>query len=157
MANKTVTGRVPRFDTTSRSPRTGGLDGYLSASYAELVSVFGRPNGKNDGHKTSTNWFIEEGATGLTLEVYDYKETVLYSRRMPSVAGFRRRHSYDWHVGCSVPGLLEGLAAYLSERLGREVTCWRAGQAKPKPAPAEASPVDWSQACVAGPATASCT
>lgn len=146
MASKQVLGRVPRFTATGRSPRTGGCDGYLELSYAELVSVFGRPNGRNDSYKTSTNWFIEEGATGGTLEVFDYKETVLYSRRMLTVAGFRRRPSYDWHVGVSRPGLLDDLAEYLSERLGRTVLAWHTSEQKPTlvpvMAPCDPAPAD---------------
>lgn len=99
---------------------TGGLTGYVTASYKELVSVLGRPSA-GDEYKMSTTWLLIDTKLFSRFVVYDYKQTVLYSRSMPSVRKFRALPVYDWHVrGCD-PITLAAFAEFLSKKLGREV------------------------------------
>jgi len=95
----------------------GSLIGYVLMSYADLVKVFGKPNGYS-GDKVSTSWMIEDTVTGNVFEIYDYKETNLYERGMQSVAGFRKRPSYDWHLG-GTKLHKQALSRFLNEKLGQ--------------------------------------
>jgi hypothetical protein len=75
-----------------------GFKGYLETSFEELVKHFGMPNGEGDDYKVSTEWILED-EKGRIVTIYDYKETNLYSRSYPSVEQFRKRKSYQWHIG----------------------------------------------------------
>ena len=70
----------------------------VEASYDDLLSLFGEPNGEGDNYKVSTMWVLEDDDKNF-LTIYDYKETDLYSRGYPSVQAFRARPSYVWHIG----------------------------------------------------------
>jgi hypothetical protein len=98
----------------------GSLIGYVTLSFKDLKKIFGAPNGGTDGYKVSTSWKIVDTVTGNVFEIYDYKETNLYERGMPSPAAFRRRDSYDWHLGGSKLDKA-ALSAFLSEKLGFDV------------------------------------
>lgn len=87
-----------RFAPTNR-PVMGHFLGIINASYAELVRAFGEPNGASDDYKVSTSWSIEDALTGNVFELYDYKETNMYSNDLPSVEEFRQLPSYDWRIG----------------------------------------------------------
>lgn len=60
------------------------LQGYVVATYADLVKVFGEPEGGGD--KTTVEWALQF-EDGTVATIYDWKE---YST--PTYA-------YDWHVG----------------------------------------------------------
>lgn len=100
-----------------------GLQGYVNLSYKELRKIFGAPL-HSDGYKVSTEWCIKDVVTGRTFSLYDYKETNLYDSDLPSVRKFRQLPSYDWHIGCNDlrASDAEALQAFLSERVGRQVT-----------------------------------
>lgn len=70
----------------------------FETSYANLVSLFGEPNSEADKYKVSTEWVVENDE-GVVFTIYDYKETNLYSSRLPSVESFRARSNYEWHIG----------------------------------------------------------
>ena len=99
---------------------SGGLKGYVTLSYCELLECFGPPNSKGDEYKVSTEWIIRDAVTGNVFDIYDYKSTSIYDRTLPSVEEFRRMPEYDWHVGGTNVDLA-ALRAFLSEKLGRLV------------------------------------
>ena len=100
------------MDTYQPNPNANAVGTSLRAetpriTYARLVKVFGKPHydahalapdQRGDG-KISTEWDFT-GPDGSVFTLYDYEETSLYSRGLPSVAKFRAdRHGYNWHVG----------------------------------------------------------
>jgi hypothetical protein len=100
----------------------GSLRGYVTLSYADLVKVFGEPNSEGDEYKVSTSWTLVDQETGDGVEVYDYKETSLYSSSYPSVESFRALPEYDWHLGGGTIDF-RALSSFLSKKLGRTITC----------------------------------
>jgi hypothetical protein len=73
----------------------------FESSYAHLVSLFGEPNSEADRYKVSTEWVVQND-DGVVFTIYDYKQTNLYSSRLPSVESFRARTNYEWHIGGQV-------------------------------------------------------
>ena len=74
------------------------LNGYICASYEELVTLFGKPN-NGDGYKTSGEWYFtdDNGKTSYTL--YDWKSTNKYDKDMPSVKKFRLLKNQIFNIG----------------------------------------------------------
>jgi hypothetical protein len=73
------------------------LQGYIDASYAELVAVFGEPNCPGDNYKVSTEWCMRF-EDGTVATIYDWKLTNLYDDEMWTVSqmrGFNR----EWNIG----------------------------------------------------------
>ena len=60
------------------------LQGYIRATYAELVERFGEPEGGGD--KTTVEWCLAF-EDGTIATIYDLKE---YETHM---------YAYDWHIG----------------------------------------------------------
>jgi hypothetical protein len=60
------------------------LQGYIRATYAELVERFGEPTGGGD--KTTVEWCLAF-EDGTIATIYDWKE---YETPM---------YAYDWHIG----------------------------------------------------------
>ena len=98
------------------------LQGYLTASFDELKSVFGEPNSPGDDYKVSTEWEIKGIDSGAELTIYDWKETVLYDSHELTVEDFRKLPSYEWHVGGNSKGGIFELTKFLGDKLGRSVT-----------------------------------
>lgn len=96
---KSFSGKL--FRPTRKNPiRHISFAGYVESSFAELVSLFGLPNSPGDNYKTSTECVLEY-EKGQFAKIYDYKETILYSRSMESVDKFRRRKLYGWHIAAT--------------------------------------------------------
>lgn len=86
--------------------RAGGTSaqGEVAASFTAIAKRFGPPTytgtRKNGGDgKVSTQWIFRNVETDEVFTVYDYKETNLYDRGLPTVKAFRAMRSYDWHIG----------------------------------------------------------
>lgn len=63
------------------------LQGYVRASYDELVELFGAPIADPwDDYKTTVEWYLQ-AEDGTTASVYDYYTSGLSDR------------VYDWHIG----------------------------------------------------------
>jgi hypothetical protein len=60
------------------------LQGYMRATYDQLVARFGQPDGGGD--KTTVEWCLEF-EDGTVATIYDWKE---YETPM---------YAYDWHIG----------------------------------------------------------
>ena len=77
-----------KFKTASNINGTS-LQGYIVATYSELVAVFGAPSygpDDEDSDKVTCSWELElEGGTIVTI--YDWKE------------GKTPRDTYRWHIG----------------------------------------------------------
>lgn len=87
------------YTVTNIWTRETSLQGYVTASFARLKQLFGEPMPIVEGDgKVSTQWVLM-GSDGSAINVYDYKETDLYSRNLPNIHQFRAKSSYDWHVG----------------------------------------------------------
>jgi hypothetical protein len=80
---------------TNQSADLTSLQGYVAASYAELVAAFGPPNAENDGYKTDAEWVLLDTETLTLVTLYNYKDgrNYLKSRGTP-VEQIR-----DWHIG----------------------------------------------------------
>jgi hypothetical protein len=92
----------------------GGLDTYMSCSYEDLRAGLGPSLPASRDGKVSTCWNVLDQETGKVIRIYEYKETSLYSKGLPSVREFRKLPSYEWHIsGTIAPGRL--LAFVLAE------------------------------------------
>lgn len=94
--------KIDSIETDETDYVGGSLAGYISASYKDLVALFGPPNSEGDGYKVSTEWRLV--FKGHHFRLYDYKDTELYDRSQPSVEEFRSFDSYEWHVGAENEG-----------------------------------------------------
>ncbi len=109
----------PTFTVTREHAGGTCLRGYATFAYADLVRVLGEPS-KSDGYKVSTEWTLV-GDDGSPWTIYDYKATSLYGEDLPSVRRFRKRASYDWHIGgrteddAKTPALVAWLKARIAE------------------------------------------
>ena len=75
------------------------LIGYIEASPAELVRLFGKPS-ETDGYKVSGEYLFKIDGTYVTL--YDWKMTSLYDADYISPESFwRSDERYTFHVGAS--------------------------------------------------------
>jgi beta-mannanase len=80
--------------TTQESDGTS-LQGYVDASYAELVAAFGEPNAGNDGYKTDAEWVLLDTDTLTLVTLYNYKDGRNYLRAQGKPVEAIR----DWHIG----------------------------------------------------------
>lgn len=84
----------------------GGLQGFCTTTYANLVALLGEPHTRN-GDKTTVEWAFR-CQNGTVFTVYDWKETITPTG------------SYSWHIG----GQGDSLAAF-SRHTGLETTPMR--------------------------------
>lgn len=82
-------------DITVRQTSSGvngtSLQGYFTATYAQIKAKLGKENCDGDGYKVTTEWnieFIEPDGTKTIVAIYDYK-----ANSPP------RYGAYDWHIG----------------------------------------------------------
>jgi hypothetical protein len=98
------------------------LQGYFNATYSELVDAFGEPEIMNN-YKVSTEWAFSAD-NGAVFTLYDYKDTNLYSRELPSPEAFRLRHmtkEYGWHLGAHDKKVFDLACSWLNERLNKKL------------------------------------
>lgn len=93
------------------------LKGYVILSYKQLYEHFGEPNAQQslDG-KVSTCW-VFNGPDNECVTLYDYKETNLYSRELPSVDDFRNQPIYEWHVGARTKAEADAFISWLKNEI----------------------------------------
>ena len=89
---------------------TGGtyLQGYVRASYKQLLKVFGEPHG-NDGYKTGFEWSFKF-ADGTVATIYNWKNGHNY---LGEAEGLELDDITEWHVG----GFNEKAVARVLEKL----------------------------------------
>lgn len=75
------------------------LQGEFDCSYSELVAAIGKPNSSGDGYKVSTEWVLADDETGRVFTIYDWKETSMYDRSLPSSVSLRAAPTVNWHIG----------------------------------------------------------
>jgi hypothetical protein len=85
---------------TTKKDANGCLQGMITASYKNLVKIFGKPNSKGDGYKVSTEWVLED-QFGHVVYLYDWKSTKKYNKSEMTVKELRALPEYEWHVGGS--------------------------------------------------------
>jgi len=81
------------------------LQGELTASYAEIVAVLGKPNRKNDGYKTDAEWAFEKD--GVIFTLYNWKDGKNYLGK----EGLPVREITEWHIGGKTPEAVEAVDA----------------------------------------------
>lgn len=96
------------FVTEDSSIQSTSLQGYLDATYNELVAGFGKPLGFFE--KSSAMWVLRIGDTIITI----YDSVYQGFENMPPDGSKMRR----WHIGGAKPSVI-GLVAAL---LGKNVT-----------------------------------
>ena len=69
------------------------LQGYISATFDELVNTFGEP-GKGDEYKTDAEWIIEFN-DGTVATIYNWKD----GRNYCGSGGLDVEDITDWHIG----------------------------------------------------------
>ena len=82
------------------------LQGYMKASYLELVEVFGKPNlGPNDFglDKVTCEW---------VLEYEDNKYCTIYDWKLPETPNYK----YQWHIGGTEMECIEHVVNYFNSR-----------------------------------------
>jgi len=72
----------------------GSLQGYVDASYATLVEVFGEPHSDGDGYKVDAEWDLMF-ENGTHARIYNYKDGTNYN----GADGLRKAVITDWHIG----------------------------------------------------------
>ena len=74
---------------------TGGssLQGYIDATYKEIVDALGQPNGLGDEHKIDVEWAFRLGNTVFTI--YNWKNGYNYCGESGVAVGLMNH----WHVG----------------------------------------------------------
>ncbi len=108
-----------RFYATDQGYNHGGhLLGEVSASYAQLVALLGKPNSDGDDYKVTTEWIVKDSQTGQFFTLYAWKATRKYDdKSAPTVAKFRKLPSYDWHIGGTAdPSAFKAWILYMIER-----------------------------------------
>lgn len=76
------------------------LNGYICASYDELVTLFGTPC-KSDGYKSSGEWRFVDDNGKAAYTIYDWKSTRLYDndQTLPTVKEFRQLKNQIFNIG----------------------------------------------------------
>ena len=97
-----------------KTTNVGGtfLQGYIKASYDQLVKAFGEPHDPNgDNYKTDVEWAFEF-ADGTIATLYNWKNGKNY---LGEAEGLELNDIYEWNVGGNsdkaVAKLLEKLRA----------------------------------------------
>ena len=94
-----------------KTTNVGGtfLQGYIKASYEQLVKTFGEPHDPDgDNYKTDVEWAFEF-ADGTIATLYNWKNGKNYL----GAEGLELNDIYEWHVG----GFSEKAVAKLLEKL----------------------------------------
>ena len=95
-----------------KTTNVGGtfLQGYIKASYEQLVKTFGEPHDPDgDNYKTDVVWAFEF-ADGTIATLYNWKNGKNY---LGEAEGLELNDIYEWHVG----GFSEKAVAKLLEKL----------------------------------------
>ena len=95
-----------------KTTNVGGtfLQGYIKASYDQLVKTFGEPHDPDgDNYKTDVEWAFEF-ADGTIATLYNWKNGKNY---LGEAEGLELNDIYEWHVG----GFSEKAVAKLLEKL----------------------------------------
>ncbi len=77
------------------------LQGYVTATYAELVTLFG-PSQCWDDHKSDAEWEIEVPGVG-TAYIYNYKDGKNYL----GAEGKAKEDITEWHIGGDTDAVVE--------------------------------------------------
>jgi len=94
-----------------KTTNVGGtfLQGYIKATYEQLLKTFGEPHDPNgDNYKTDVEWAFEF-ADGTVATLYNWKNGKNYL----GAEGLELNDIYEWHVG----GFSEKAVAKLLEKL----------------------------------------
>lgn len=97
---------APEFQCSS-------LQGYVDASYADLVRVFGAPNAPTDGYKTDAEWRLMLDGTYCTI--YNYKDGHNYL----GAEGLPVEDIRDWHIGGNSKASERAVLAAIAKAEGR--------------------------------------
>lgn len=109
-----------QFKVSKEADPTGtSLQGYFTTSFSKLAEALGPPLEESDGYKVSTEWDLIS-KDGVTVTLYDYKETSLYDSSYPSVDAFRSLPKYDWHIGAQNKAHADALIKWLEVNVGVE-------------------------------------
>lgn len=90
--------------STDQNNNGTGMQGYVRATYAQLVKTFGEPNGQEsmDG-KVLHSWILS--IDGVLCTIYDYKENLDTGK------------AEDWHIGGKAKAAVQMVNEALAERL----------------------------------------
>lgn len=69
------------------------FQGYILASYSDLIKTFGTPTSRGDGYKVDAEWIVDT-PHGVAA-IYNYKDGKAYLGEQ----GAPVEHIYEWHVG----------------------------------------------------------
>ena len=81
------------FYSSTRGAHGTGFMGYVQASYADLVRIFGEPT-DGDGDKTDAQWVLRF-ADDQVATIYNYKNGKTYL----GADGLDKTEIETWHVG----------------------------------------------------------
>jgi hypothetical protein len=114
---KNLKGRKDIIFKRTHNPRftnaTGEI-GRMSASYDDLVELFGEPDESPDEYKISTEWCLVD-SLGRYCSLFDWKQTNLYDPDFPSIEEFRSLPTYDWIISADInqKDIMEDLKTYI--------------------------------------------
>jgi hypothetical protein len=87
------------MDSVKLDPVGTHLQGYVHATYDQMVAAFGPPNEPGDGYKTQAEWLLGN-QTGDVVTIYDYKQGACYRG---DTDGVPVKDVTEWHIGGKVP------------------------------------------------------
>lgn len=96
---------------TDKFPNGTHLQGYVNATYEQLVATFGPPNQDGDDYKVAFEWVLETD-DGQLITIYPWKNTLLYGDGLPSPETMKRINT-NWHIGGKSPNVVAAIHAAL--------------------------------------------
>ena len=73
---------------------SSSLSGYITATYAKLIEMFGEPTCDGDAYKVDAEWVIQF-KNGNIMTIYNYKNGKNYDEE----DGLDVEDITDWHIG----------------------------------------------------------
>ena len=93
------------------------LQGYVEATYQNLVDIFGNPTSDGDGYKVDAEWdLVFEDGTVATI--YNYKEGKNYN----GSSGYETEDITEWHIGGFDQSAVKRITATLEEEARKKDT-----------------------------------
>jgi hypothetical protein len=108
---KKITKKATFFTHNDKSIDCNGthLQGSITATYAELKALFGKPH-DGDGYKVDAEWEIEF-ADGTVATIYNWKDGKNYN----GSSGLPKTKITDWHIGGNDKKAIQKLKELLRE------------------------------------------
>lgn len=103
------------FKLTNKDSSGTHLQGYIEATYKQIVEKLGKPNCDGDQYKVAYEWIIEN-ERGEILTIYPWKNTNLYDSHPDSVEKMTATNKV-WNIGGHDDKNLKALIKFLGAKV----------------------------------------